>query len=178
MTTDNVTPITTKKRNLLSLTEIESVQDTVYEDVEAWGGTVRLGSLNAADLISFLQENKSEAGQRNANIRILIQSLVDDEGNRIGKYPDHMSLFQKKSAKTVNDIASRIIALNGLTSFRYDIAGRVERVQTQEDLDMVVKDLHGLADALAEAGPDNKALNKALEKHSDASKARSDAKKA
>jgi hypothetical protein len=98
----------------LSIEDILAVDDIQYTEVEAWGGKVRLGSLTAGDVLEFVESNEGPA-KRTAGIRLLIKSLVDADGNRIGR-PEMLDRFRKKNAQIINMLVEKILILNGLST--------------------------------------------------------------
>jgi hypothetical protein len=101
------------ERKILSIADIESAQDIDFVEVEAWGAFVRLGSLTAGDMLDFVEANEGPA-KRTAGLRLIVKSLVDDSGNRIGKL-EHLEVFKKKDARTINKLIAEVLKLNGLT---------------------------------------------------------------
>lgn len=99
---------------LLSIDEITNSSDVQYVDVEVpeWGGSVRFGTLDAGELIDFIEANDGPA-KRNAGIRLIIKSLVDENNNRIGS-DKHLEAFKKKSAKVCSRLVDEVLKLNGL----------------------------------------------------------------
>jgi hypothetical protein len=96
----------------LSIEDIDSTIDTRYSEVQAWGGTIRLGSLNAGDMMEFVESNEGPA-RRTAGIRLIVKSIVDKDGRRIGE-PKHIEIFKKKDATTIAMLVNKIMELNDL----------------------------------------------------------------
>ena len=99
-------------KKYLSADEMLDAKDIEYAEVEAFGGIVRIGSIDAGQMIEFTEGNKGPA-KRNAGLRMIIQSLVDGEGNRIGDMKD-LDRWKKRSQKTCNKIVKAALELNGL----------------------------------------------------------------
>jgi hypothetical protein len=99
-------------KKFLSIDEILAAPDVQYAEVQAWGSTVRLGSLSAGDMIDFVEANDGPA-KKTAGLRLIISSLVNEEGVRIGK-PEHLAVFKQKDARTCNKLVEAILTLNGL----------------------------------------------------------------
>jgi hypothetical protein len=104
---------------VLSLDDIVQVDDVRYDyvTVPEWSkpnqpAVVRIGSLNAEDLIEFVESNEGPA-KRTAGLRLIIQSLVDEQGKRVGR-PEHLQALKKKDAKACNRIVEAILKLNGI----------------------------------------------------------------
>ena len=100
-------------RKVLSVEEMMAAEDIQYAEIEAFGGIVRIGSIDAGDMIEFIETNEGPA-KRTAGLRLIIKSLVDDEGKRIGK-DEHLQLWMRRSQKTCNRIAETILELNGIS---------------------------------------------------------------
>ena len=101
-----------KDKKILSVEEMMAAEDIQYAEVEAFGGIVRIGSIDAGQMIEFVESNEGP-GKRTAGLRLIIKSLVDGEGSRIGK-DEHLQLWMRRSQKTCNRIVEEILKLNGL----------------------------------------------------------------
>lgn len=110
---------------LLNIDEIAGVSDVQFIEVEVpeWKGTVRFGTLDAGELIDFIETNDGPA-KRNAGIRLIIKSLVDEQGNRIGT-DKHLEAFKKKSAKVCSRLVDEVLKLNGLDAKGKDVPKNV-----------------------------------------------------
>ena len=64
------------------------------------------------DMIDWQEANDSPA-KKTAALRLVIRSLVDKDGNRIGK-DEHVLTFQKKNTKIIERLVKAIMELNGL----------------------------------------------------------------
>jgi len=100
----------------LSINDMLAADDTKYDTVEVWGGTVRLGSLNAADMVTWLDENDTKP---NGNLRLFVMCIVDDAGNR--QAPDDpegrdalIARYLGKGAQETALVVNRSLVLNGL----------------------------------------------------------------
>ncbi len=111
-------------QRILSVDEMLGADDVEYATVPSWKvkdpktgelvqGYVRIASLNAEDLIEWREANEGPA-KRTMGIRLLVSSLVDEHGNRIGS-AKHYELFKKKSNAVMEKILEEIIKLNGMT---------------------------------------------------------------
>lgn len=100
-------------KRMLSVDEMLAAPDVQYREVEAWGGIVRLGSLNAEEMIEFVEQNEDAKAKRVAGVRMIVRSLVNAEGDRIGKQ-EHVEMFLKKDAATTNKLVEAVMELNGL----------------------------------------------------------------
>lgn len=83
-----------------------------YAEVEVIGSVVRIASLSAADVIEFNESNEGPA-KRTASIRLMVKSLVDKDGARIGK-EEHVQQFMQTRSKEVTAIVDAVLTLNGL----------------------------------------------------------------
>ncbi len=97
----------------LTPADIESKDDTTYDviDVPEWGGKIRVGTLNASDLIEYVEANNKD--RRTAAARLIAKSMVDGDGKRIGT-TRFVETLQTKNAAVLTRITSQIIKLNGL----------------------------------------------------------------
>ena len=102
----------TKEKTVLSINDILAAEDTDYKEVEVWGGLVRVGSLTAGDLLEFVEANEGPA-KRTAGLRLIIKSIVDIDGNRIGKDTDLQGL-KTRNSKQIEKLTHEILKLNGL----------------------------------------------------------------
>ncbi len=145
-------PVETGKK-VLSIEEMLAADDIVFTEVEAWGGLVRLGSLDAGTMIDFVEMNEGP-GKKTATLRILLKSLVDKDGNRIGR-DDMMNGFKKKSQKTINELGDAILELNGLGKTGVDISKELRSAGTDTvKLGALSAELRGLAEAVDAAAGD------------------------
>ncbi len=74
---------------------------------------IRIASLSAEDIIRWQETRDEPKAKRNSGIRILVKSIVDKKGNRIGKDED-FNWFSKKSYKAVDHLVMEVLKLNGL----------------------------------------------------------------
>lgn len=97
---------------ILSVDEMLAAEDIEYVNVEAFGGLVRLGSIDAGKMIEFAESNEGPA-KRTAGLRLIIDSLVDAENKRIGD-PKTLERWKRRSQKTCNKLVAAVLKLNGL----------------------------------------------------------------
>lgn len=100
------------QQRILSVEEMLAAPDVQYDTIPAWGGVVRIGSLTAGEMIEFAEANEGPA-KRTAGIRLIVRSLVDKDGNRIGT-DKHIEAFKAKNAVETNKVVEAILKLNGL----------------------------------------------------------------
>jgi hypothetical protein len=99
-----------------SFDKVLAANDTEYDEVEAYGIKVRIGSLDSADMIEWIEDNDVPAKKREAGLRLLVKSLVDDEGNRVPKerFEEFLESFRHKNAQANGRVIKKILVLNGL----------------------------------------------------------------
>jgi hypothetical protein len=99
---------------ILSMDEYLAVEDVQYVTVPLPGGkgSIRLGSLNAGDMLDFIDSNET-AAKKTAGLRLIVKSMVDAEGNRIGN-DKHLAGLRTKNASFTNKIVGEILKLNGM----------------------------------------------------------------
>lgn len=100
----------------MSIEDMLSSSDVEYRYIDmrplGWKGRVRIGSLTAEDLIQWTETNDGPA-RRTAGLRLLIKSLVDDTGERIGR-DNMLERFKGKSHRAIDAIVKEVLDLNGL----------------------------------------------------------------
>jgi len=106
---------------VLSVEEMLAAPDTRFHSVKLWGGIVRIGSLEAGDMLDFIESNEGPA-KRTAGLRLIIRSLVDDRGVRIGT-DKHLEGFKKKNAQDINTLVGEILKLNGMDEAARKVLG-------------------------------------------------------
>jgi len=99
-------------KKILSIDEMFAVDDTQFEviDIPEWRGAIRIGSLRAGQMLEWVEANSGEA-KKNAGLRLIVDSLVDDAGVRIGK-KEHIQKFKDRDHAVVTRIVERILDLN------------------------------------------------------------------
>ena len=109
-------------KKVLSMEEMLAAPDVEYREVEAWGGLVRLGSLSAGEMIEFVEQNAADEKQKRiAGIRMILRSMVNEQGERIGK-EEHVESLLKKDALTTNRLVEVVMDMNGLNRAKVDEA--------------------------------------------------------
>ena len=116
-----------EQSDYLSLTELLDAQDIEYADVivpkigkNGADGKLRIGSLTADDMMEWLEANEGPA-KKTAALRLIMKSLVDKDGNRIGTDSGLVNLA-KRNTKTINLILNEILKLNDLGKFAQEQA--------------------------------------------------------
>jgi hypothetical protein len=80
---------------------------------------MRVASLNAEDMVDFIEANEGPA-KKTAGVRLIVRSIVDDKGERIGT-DKHLAIFKRKDAKTIDMVVRRLMLLNGIGKEAQDI---------------------------------------------------------
>lgn len=99
-------------KEYLDITGIEEFNDIRYDEIPVWGGIMRVASLTSEDMVEFIEANNGPA-RKTAGVRLIMKSIVDKDGNRIGQ-PKHLEMFKKKDSKTTDMIIGRLMKLNGI----------------------------------------------------------------
>lgn len=113
---------------IATIDEILAAETTKYEVVDAFGLKIRLGSLSAGDMLDFIESNEG-AAKKTAGLRLIALSLVDEQGNRVGKAA-HLDSLKKKNAEDVNKLVGKIFALNGMTDAAKKLVGNASSEAT------------------------------------------------
>lgn len=103
-------------KKILSLTDIKVKNTVRYEEVEAYGGTVRIGSVSSAQMLDWVAENSDEKLKTTAGLRLLVRSIVDEDGERFPE-ADHeglVEIFRNKDARDNGLVIRAALELNGL----------------------------------------------------------------
>ena len=82
--------------------------------------SLRIGSLTGEDMIEWTEANEGPA-KKTAGIRLIIRSLVDDQGNRIGQDTMIQPLLKRNSA-VLNRIVRAVLKLNGMDKAANELA--------------------------------------------------------
>lgn len=100
---------------ILSIDEILENDDVEYAVIPGFkdGTFIRIGSLSAGDLIEWTEANSTPSAQHTSGLRLIIKSLVDANGKRIGD-SKHLNALRNKSHKATERIVKEILKLNGL----------------------------------------------------------------
>jgi hypothetical protein len=99
-------------KKYLSFDEVLDSKDVEYREVKAFGGVIRIGSLSAAEMLDHNQRVEDKV--RNAGLILIVASIVDEEGKRIGDLKKLERLTQKNS-KEIGKVVAEILDLNAMT---------------------------------------------------------------
>lgn len=92
----------------------DKVNAVRYNTVPAYGGHVRIGSLSAADMLAWVEEN--QANGKTAGLRLLARSIVNDGNQRVP--PDQLDraaeAFGNKDNVDNASVIAACLRLNGL----------------------------------------------------------------
>lgn len=106
------------EKKIASLAELleASADDTEYAVVDVFGTRVRLGSLPAGHMLDWLEANEDPTKRRDAGIRLVVQSIVDEDGNRVSDadIPKYLLAFRNKNNVSVSKVVAEILKLNGM----------------------------------------------------------------
>lgn len=105
---------------LMSIEDFDNLEDTQFVNVTVpeWKDksgnayTLRLGSLTADDIMVWVDANEGPA-KKTAGLRLIINSLVDANGKRIGS--DKMiGSLRKRNADVIRRLVEQVLKLNGM----------------------------------------------------------------
>ncbi len=115
-------------KHILSIEEMLMADDIEYRTIASWKyknakgeleqGYVRIGSLTAEQVADW-RDTIDGPAKKTMGIRLLVASLVDEHGKRIGM-PNHAAQFRSKSNAVQERILAEIIELNGLSVKKAD----------------------------------------------------------
>jgi len=112
------------KTNVFSLADFKrkETNNVKYTTVEAYGGTVRLGSVSARDMLDWIAGNQDETKKRLSGARLIVKSLVDEDGNRVpeSEYDAYVDAFLEKDHQENNKVARAVLDLNGFGDAKKD----------------------------------------------------------
>lgn len=104
----------------MNFDEAKDAQDTRYDDVPVpeWGEgrTVRVGSLNALDMLEWLERGNDDKG----GMRLAAKCWINDDGSRIPKEAQSaaVEVLAGKDSAVVGRIVTACLVLNGLRKKR------------------------------------------------------------
>lgn len=101
---------------VLSFADIDGADDIEYDTVPVFGGLVQIGSLNSEDMIEWLEANEDAAKKKEAGLRLIVKSVVDEDKQRVPKdqFEAMLAKFRKKSAVSNGKLVAGILKLNGM----------------------------------------------------------------
>ena len=104
------------EKKIASFEDMREADGIEYDTVDAYGITVQLGSASSATMIEWSEGNNDPAKKREAGLRLLVKSLVNDNKERVpeDKIEEMMASFRKKSSKENNKVIAKVLTLNGL----------------------------------------------------------------
>lgn len=99
---------------MLSWQEIQALDDSVTEVVEAFGGEVKLVSLGAEEFADFLRRVGTNRELR--SYTLLAMSIMNSDGTRVPKdsLQSFITALQKKQIDTVTKLIDAATRVNGL----------------------------------------------------------------
>lgn len=104
-------------KKIASFEELDKVDGIEYDAVEAYGTVVGIGSLPTSDLHEWIESNESEdkGKKREAGLRLLVKSIVDNNHNRVSKenFEAWVAKFRAKSNKENGKVIAAALRLNG-----------------------------------------------------------------
>jgi hypothetical protein len=95
-----------------TMDDMLAAPDVEYAIIEGWSGAIRIGSLTAGDMIEWSEANEGEA-KRTAGLRLIVKSIVNSQGQRIGN-DKHIPMLRAKSHKVTEKVVREILRLNGM----------------------------------------------------------------
>ena len=110
-------------QKILSIAEMLAADDIEYATIPTWKvkngkgemvqGYTRIASLSAERVQEWRESNEGEA-KKTLGVRLFVDSLVDEAGNRIGN-STHYAAFAKKSNAIQERVVAEVLKLNGMT---------------------------------------------------------------
>lgn len=70
---------------VLSFEELVADPDLTFEIVKTRRGSVRIGSVCSADILAWMDDNENKERGKFSGLRLLVKSLVNPDGKRIGE---------------------------------------------------------------------------------------------
>lgn len=117
----------------LSIDQMLEAEDVQYVivPVPEWKGKVRLASVSAAVMMDFVEANQDKMKAKDANVRLIVQSIVDDDGVRLA---DEVQLdfliarFKKKDVRVMNRLMDAVMALNEIKITKAEVKNVLSEV--------------------------------------------------
>lgn len=107
----------TKSRLSFEALSQETTSGKTYQDVEAYGDLVCIGSLSSEDMIQWIEENEDKTKAREAGLRLLVKSIVDPDTHAHVPVDDrdrYLEIFRKKDSRENSKVIYAVLKLNGL----------------------------------------------------------------
>lgn len=97
---------------------VEGPSGIEFKEVEAWGRTYGLLSITAGEALEWVEDRQDPKKAPSAGLRLLARSFVDRDRNRLCDTKDKedrmVAVLHKKDSKTVNDLVTAVLQLNGI----------------------------------------------------------------
>lgn len=109
-----------EQKKAASFADLEKADGVEYDYVDAYGITVKIGSLTSADMLEWVEANEDKDKRKQAGLRMLVKSIVDEEGNRLPGidtpegFDKHLGVFRRKSSTGNSKVIRACLDLNGL----------------------------------------------------------------
>ncbi len=115
----------TVEKKILSFDDLIADADIKTDDVETPRGLVKIGTLCSADILEWFTENDDPELRKLAGLRLLVKSIINPDGKRIGAdAKDAADLKQirevavqalmRRDSRENNVLIRRALELNGL----------------------------------------------------------------
>lgn len=106
--------MSSKVASLADLRKKET-NNTKFDTVEAYGTTVRVGSVSSHDMLEWLDGNKDEAKKRVSGVRLIVKSITDENGERFpeSEQDEVVKDFLNKDAIENGKVLVKVLRLNG-----------------------------------------------------------------
>jgi hypothetical protein len=107
-------PVPEEEVPLLTPEDIFGADDRRFLEIPIpeWRGKLRFGALSAGEMMDFTDSNQG-AAKKTSGLRLIIISMVDAAGNRIGKL-NTLDQWKKKDTKVVNGIIDKLMSFNDM----------------------------------------------------------------
>lgn len=103
-----------------SLSELSGVDGFKYEEIDAYGGKLLIGTVSALDMLEWLEGNEEDqtpAAKRLAGLRLVVKAVADGKTKeRIpeGEREKWVQTFMKKDGQENAKVIRAVLRLNGL----------------------------------------------------------------
>jgi hypothetical protein len=118
--------MTNQLKTIVDPLSIPGQDDIRYDEVPCpeWGGEVRIGSLTAEDITSWLEAGDDPKKKQAQGLRLMVKSLVNSENGRVPEENQEalVEALKKKNAGVVNRIIKGVRKLNGLDAAEQEAA--------------------------------------------------------